>query len=100
MKGHRYEKALAQQAGQVTPKHLRGTAGYLILYLINRTGFSAIDLLTGKETPFARLSPHRSFKGGERVGDYTISRDGILFACGAIERAIYIEEVTWLICLI
>jgi nucleoside-triphosphatase len=53
-----------------------------------RAGFNAIDLLTGKETPFARLSPHRSFKGGERAGDYTISRDGILFACGAIERAV------------
>ena len=53
-----------------------------------RAGFNTIDLLTGKETSFARLSPHRAFKGGERVGDYTISRDGILFACGAIERAV------------
>lgn len=53
-----------------------------------RAGFDAIDLLTGKETSFARLSSNRSFKGGESVGDYTISRDGILFACAAIERAV------------
>jgi nucleoside-triphosphatase len=53
-----------------------------------RTGFNAIDLLTGEEVPFARLSRYRSFKGGERVGDYTINRDGILFACSAIERAV------------
>jgi len=53
-----------------------------------RAGFNTIDLLTGKETSFARLSRHRSFKGGERVGDYTISRDGILFACSAIEIAV------------
>ena len=53
-----------------------------------RTAFNAIDLLTGEEIPFAQLSRHRSFKGGERVGDYTINRDAILFACGAIERAV------------
>ena len=53
-----------------------------------RVGSNALDLLTGQEVPFARLSPYRSFKGGEVVGDYTISRDGILFACGAIERAV------------
>jgi nucleoside-triphosphatase THEP1 len=53
-----------------------------------RIGFNVIDLLTGKEVPFARLSPYRSFKGGEVVGDYTISRDGISFACGAIRRAV------------
>jgi len=53
-----------------------------------RAGFNAIDLLTGEETSFARLSRYRSFKEGEKVGDYTISRDGILFACSAIERAI------------
>jgi len=53
-----------------------------------RVGSNALDLLTGKEVPFARLSRYRSFKGGEVVGDYTISRDGILFACGAIERAV------------
>lgn len=53
-----------------------------------RVGFSAIDLLTSEETPFARLSRHEACNGGERAGDYTISRDGILFACGAIKRAI------------
>jgi nucleoside-triphosphatase len=53
-----------------------------------RVGSNAIDLLTGQEIPFARLSRYRSFKGGEKVGDYTISREGILFACGAIKRAV------------
>jgi nucleoside-triphosphatase THEP1 len=53
-----------------------------------RIGSNVIDLLTGKEIPFARLSRYRSFKGGEVVGDYTISRDGISFACGAIKRAV------------
>ena len=47
-----------------------------------------IDLLTGKEVAFARLSLYRSFKGGEKVGSYTISRDGIIFACDAIKRAV------------
>ena len=53
-----------------------------------RVGSNALDLLTGEEVPFARLSPYRSFKEGEVVGDYTISRDGILFACTAIRRAV------------
>jgi nucleoside-triphosphatase THEP1 len=53
-----------------------------------RTGYNVIDLLTGEEVPFARLSRYRSFKGGEKIGDYTISRDGILFGCGAIKRAV------------
>jgi molybdopterin-guanine dinucleotide biosynthesis protein A len=53
-----------------------------------RVGSNALDLLTGKEVPFARLSHCRSFKASEVVGDYTISRDGILFACGAIKRAV------------
>ena len=53
-----------------------------------RVGSNALDLLTGQEVPFARLSPYRSFKGGEKIGDYTISRDGILFACSAIKRAV------------
>jgi len=53
-----------------------------------RVGSNALDLLTGKEIPFARLSGHGCFKGGEMVGDYTISRDGIIFACGAIKRAV------------
>jgi nucleoside-triphosphatase len=53
-----------------------------------RVGSNALDLLTGEEIPFARLSRYRSFKGGEKIGDYTISRDGILFACGAIKRAV------------
>ena len=53
-----------------------------------RVGFNALDLLTGKQVPFARLSRLRRFKGGEAVGDYTISRRGISFACGAIERAV------------
>lgn len=53
-----------------------------------RVGSNAVDLLTGKEVPFARLLPYRSFKGGEVVGDYTISRHGISFACSAIKRAV------------
>lgn len=53
-----------------------------------RVGSNAIDLLTGQEIPFARLSRYRPFEGGEKVGDYTISREGILFACGAIKRAV------------
>ncbi len=53
-----------------------------------RLGSNALDLLTGKEVPFARLSRLRRFKAGEVVGDYTISRRGILFACGAIKRAV------------
>jgi nucleoside-triphosphatase len=53
-----------------------------------RTGFNVVDLLTGQEAPFARLSPYRSFKGGEVVGDYTISRHGVSFACCAIKRAV------------
>ena len=53
-----------------------------------RVGSNAIDLLTSQEIPFARPSRYRSFKGGEKVGDYTISREGILFACGAIQRAV------------
>jgi nucleoside-triphosphatase len=53
-----------------------------------RVGSNALDLLTGKEIPFARLSHCRSFKAGEMVGDYTISRDGIIFACDAIKRAV------------
>ena len=53
-----------------------------------RVGSNALDLLTGQEIPFARLSCYRCFQGGEMVGDYTISRDGILFACGAIKRAV------------
>ena len=53
-----------------------------------RIGFNVTDLLTGKDTPFARLSPLKRFRGGESVGDYAISRRGISFARGAIERAI------------
>jgi len=53
-----------------------------------RVGSNALDLLTGQEIPFARLSRYRYFKGGDMVGDYTISRDGILFACDAIKRAV------------
>lgn len=53
-----------------------------------RVGSNALDLLTGQEVPFAGLSHHNSFKEGDKVGDYTISRDGILFACDAIERAV------------
>ena len=53
-----------------------------------RVGSNALDLLTGQEVPFARLSRYRSFKRGEKIGDYTISRDGILFACGAIKGAV------------
>jgi len=53
-----------------------------------RVGSNAVDLLTGKETPFARLSRLKRFKAGEAVGDYTISRRGISFASRAIERAV------------
>jgi molybdenum cofactor guanylyltransferase len=53
-----------------------------------RIGCNALDLLTGQEVPFARLSSQGWFKEGERVGDYSISKDGILVACGAIERAV------------
>ena len=53
-----------------------------------RVGSNALDLLTGQEAPFARLSHRNPLKEGDKVGDYTISRDGILFACNAIERAV------------
>jgi molybdopterin-guanine dinucleotide biosynthesis protein A len=53
-----------------------------------RIGSNALDLLTGQEVPFARLSRHGSFKAGEKIGHYTINRDGISFACAAIERAV------------
>jgi nucleoside-triphosphatase THEP1 len=53
-----------------------------------RTGFNVIDLLTGKEAPFARLARLKRFKAGEAVGDYTISRRGMSFARRAIERAV------------
>jgi nucleoside-triphosphatase THEP1 len=53
-----------------------------------RIGSNALDLLTGQEIPFARLSHHKHFKEGDKVGDYTISREGILFACDAIEQAV------------
>jgi len=53
-----------------------------------RIGCNALDLLTGQEVPFARLSSHGWFKEGEGVGEYSISKGGILFACGAIERAV------------
>jgi nucleoside-triphosphatase THEP1 len=53
-----------------------------------RIGFNVIDLLTGREVPFARLSRLKRFKGGEVVGDYTISRRGVVFGRGAIKRAV------------
>jgi molybdopterin-guanine dinucleotide biosynthesis protein A len=53
-----------------------------------RVGSNALNLLTGQEVPFARLSAYNSLKGGEMVGDYTINRDGILFACNAIRQAV------------
>jgi molybdopterin-guanine dinucleotide biosynthesis protein A len=53
-----------------------------------RVGSNAVDLLTGEEVPFARLSRYRSFKGEEKIGNYTISRHGISFACAAIKRAV------------
>jgi molybdopterin-guanine dinucleotide biosynthesis protein A len=52
-----------------------------------RVGSNALDLLTGRSVSFARLSSHGCVKEGETVGHYTISKDGILFACGAIQRA-------------
>ena len=52
-----------------------------------RVGSNALDLLTGQAVPFARLSGRSPFKAGEKIGDYTISRDGIWFARGAIQRA-------------
>ena len=53
-----------------------------------RVGSNAVDLLTSREVPFARLSRLKHFKGGESVGDYTISRRGISFGRRAIERAV------------
>jgi molybdopterin-guanine dinucleotide biosynthesis protein A len=53
-----------------------------------RVGSNAVDLLTDQDVPFARLSRNESSGEGEEVGDYTISRDGILFARAAIKRAI------------
>jgi len=53
-----------------------------------RVGSNALDLLTGQAVPFARLSDHSPFKAGEKIGDYIISREGISFACGAIEQAV------------
>jgi molybdopterin-guanine dinucleotide biosynthesis protein A len=53
-----------------------------------RLGSNALDLLTSREVPFARLSRLGRFKGGAVVGHYTISRRGILFAFGAIQRAV------------
>ena len=53
-----------------------------------RVGSNAVDLFTGQEIPFARLSRSKPSSEGEKVGDYTISRDGILFARAAIKRAI------------
>lgn len=72
-------------------KHSSSVGGILSLETQRqgrRTGFSAIDLLTGEEVPFAWLSRYRSFKARKKVGDYSFSRDGILFASAAIERAI------------
>jgi molybdenum cofactor guanylyltransferase len=53
-----------------------------------RIGSNALDLLTSQEVPFARLSCLRCFEGGETVGDYIISKEGISFACDAIKRAV------------
>ena len=54
----------------------------------HRVGSNALNLATGQEVPFARLSQRRAFREGEVVGDYTISREGISFASGAIRRAV------------
>ena len=53
-----------------------------------RVGSNAVNLLTDQEVPFARLSRNRSFRAGEKIGSYTISRDGISFACGAVKEAV------------
>lgn len=53
-----------------------------------RIGSNALDLLTGQEVAFARLSRYSSFKGEEKVGDYAISIKGISFACAAIKEAV------------
>jgi molybdopterin-guanine dinucleotide biosynthesis protein A len=53
-----------------------------------RVGSNAVDLLTGQEVPFARLSHHRSFNAVEKIGHYSIDRDGVSFACGAIKQAV------------
>jgi molybdopterin-guanine dinucleotide biosynthesis protein A len=53
-----------------------------------RIGCNALNLLTDQEVPFARLSRHRSFRAGEKIGSYTISKDGISFACSAIKQAV------------
>jgi nucleoside-triphosphatase THEP1 len=72
-------------------KH-RATVGGILCPAIEhqgqRVGSNALDLLTGQAVPFARLSGHGSSKAGEKIGDYTISKDGILLACRAIERAV------------
>ena len=69
-----------------------GTVGGILCPAIEhqgrRVGSNALDLLTGQAVPFARLSGDGSFKAGEKIGDYTISREGISFACDAIERAV------------
>ena len=53
-----------------------------------RVGSNALDLLTSQEVPFARLSRYRSSDAGQKIGDYIISKNGISFACCAIERAV------------
>lgn len=53
-----------------------------------RTGFNVIDLLTGEEVAFARLSARGSSRTEEKVGAYIISRQAVLFACAAVKRAV------------
>jgi len=52
-----------------------------------RTGYNVLDVLTGREAPFARRSGD-SPSQGEVVGRYTIRRNGIQFARRAIEKAV------------
>jgi len=53
-----------------------------------RTGYTALDVLTGEEVPFAQLSGNRPSGEEELVGRYFISRNGIEFARRAIEKAV------------
>ncbi len=60
-------------------------------------GYTARDLATDEERPFAALTPP-----GVSAGKFFIAEEGLTFACGAIERAaeyaqvVFVDEVGWL----
>jgi len=60
-----------------------------------RIGFDIVDLITGEQTTFARLSDGDHPKG-IRIGSYAISEDGISFGLRAIERAVN-EACDWVV---